>query len=193
MKKVFVGLLISCMLLGSVPVFAAEAEVASEPIEVNWSDIVEEAEAAGSDIISQGEFYTFEDVAVQMWVPSVMMETELTEEDVENGYIAYFATSDEDAAAAVVYIDAAGMDLAAYKEMLAEDEEVTGLADGIFNGISCIGYDLEEKDTSCIAFETEAGYILEFSFAPVSDENYAGVIAMMMASIQPQEESDTEA
>ena len=45
-------------------------------------------------------------------------------------------------------------------------------------------YDLEENDTSVVAFATEAGYILEFSFAPVSDEGFAATVLLMVASIQ---------
>ncbi len=192
MKKMIAGLLVSGMLFSTVPAFAGETE-ASKPVEVNWSDIVEQLEAVGSDVISQGEFYTFDEVAAMMWVPNGLTPQELTDEDVENGMIAYFSTDEGDAAASVVYVDADGIDLEGYKESLAEDEEVSDLSDAIFNGIPCIGYDLVDRDTRCIAFETVDGHILEFSFAPVSDEDYSSVMTMMMASIQPEQEAETEA
>ena len=51
-----------------------------------------------------------------------------------------------------------------------------------------------EKDTTCVSLATEAGYILEFSFAPMSDEGFQTVIAFMGASIQPEDaEESTEA
>ena len=100
MKKMMAGLLASCMLLSAAPAYAAETEAAA-PVEINWSDVTDALEAAGQDPLEMGDFYTFNDIACMMWAPHGLEPQELTEEDTENGMIAYFSTEEGDAAASV--------------------------------------------------------------------------------------------
>ena len=199
-KKVLAVMLASCMIFGAVGVMADDsaaesvdstAEAEGGVIEFNWEDVT--SQEGAEDMIAAGEFKTFDEIACQMWVPNVMAPVELTDEDIENGYIGYFSTAEEDGIASVMYVDAGGMDIETYKAELAADEEVTGLTDVVINGIQGIGYDLEDKDTTCVSFPTESGYILEFSFAPASDENFAAVVMCMIASIQPEEVAEDSA
>ena len=111
----------------------------------------------------------------------------------EQGFIAYYQTADEDAAASVVYADVQGMDLETYKAELEKTEGVEKIEDLVVNGIPCVSYDMPEADTTCISFATEAGYILEFSFKPMSDEGFQSVVAYMGASIQPEETEEAAA
>lgn len=111
---------------------------------------------------------------------------ELTDEDKESGYIAYFMPEDESAALAVMYVDANGMTLEEYKALLP-DAGATEIEDVIVNGMPAITYVLEENDTVCISFATEAGYIFEVSGAPKSDEGFSAVLAFVMASLQETE------
>ena len=192
MRKLFVGILVSCVMLNGIVACAGETE--SGATELKWEDFVALNDAADEDIISQGDFVTFDEIACQMWVPNVMKAVELTDEDVEAGYIGYFSTEDEENVAAVMYVDVDGMDLDGYIEYLAGEDDVEEVARMTINGLPAVSYDMPEKDTTCVAFETEAGYILEFSFAPMSDENYQGIIAFMGGSIQPADvEESTEA
>ena len=191
MKKLFVGMLVSCMLLNGAVVLADETEPTTS--ELNWEDIVAINEAADMDILSEGDFVVFDDIACQMWVPNALEPAELSDEDVEAGYIGYFVSEDGENVAAVMYVDADGMSLEEYLESLQADEEVTDAAMMTVNGNPAVSYDMPEKDTTCLAFGTEAGYILEFSFAPMSDEDYQGIIAFMAGSIMPADEAETEA
>ena len=147
--------------------------------EVNWDKFQEEA----AETVAKGDFVSFDEISVKMWVPTVLTAVELSEEEQEEGYIAYFMTEDESAAISVMYVDVDGMELEEYK---AELEEVgaTDIEDVVVNGLPAVTYTLEEDDTACIAFTTEAGYILEVAAAPVSDEGFAASITMVMASIQ---------
>ena len=52
------------------------------------------------------------------------------------------------------------------------------------NGLPSVTYVLEESDTACIAFTTEAGYVLEVAGSPKSDEGFAAILSFVMASIQ---------
>ena len=90
MKKLVVLILALCMLCSAA--FAAD---------LNWSDV----EEAASQIA--GEFKTFDEISVKIWIPDTLQAVELSDDDRENGYIGYFA--DENSAVAVQYVDMNGM------------------------------------------------------------------------------------
>ena len=50
--------------------------------------------------------------------------------------------------------------------------------------VEAVSYVPEENDAACVSFATEAGFIFEVSGAPKSDENFAALLSMVMASIQ---------
>lgn len=168
MKKLFALVLVMILALSAVSAMAAE---------LNWSDVEEGA----SQI--EGDFVTFDEIAVKIWMPAVFQATELTDEDVENGYIGYYMPADESAAVAVQYVNTDGMTLEEYSAKL-EEAGLTGIETGTVNGLPCVSYDNTEADASSIAFTTEAGYILEVTCAPMSDEGFAAVAMMIVASIQ---------
>lgn len=181
LKKALGLVLAACMIFGSVSVMAEE-----DVMELSWENVT--SQEGAEDMIAQGEFVTFDEVACKIWVPSVMKPVELTEEDVEDGYIGYFSTDEGDGIAAVMYVDA-GLSLEEYKDALAEEDDVTNITDVIVNGLAGIGYDLDDNDSSCISFVTDGGYILEFTFYPVSDEDFAATAMCMIASIQAEEDA----
>ena len=100
-------------------------------------------------------------------------------------YIGYYQPEDGSAAIAVMYVDADGMTLDEYKEKLTE-AAATEMEDFVINGMEAVSYVLEESDTACVSFVTEAGYIFEVSGSPKSDENFAALLSMVMASIQAE-------
>lgn len=169
MKKLVSLVLVAVMMMCAVPAFATETTV------VNWADLQEQ----GAETIARGEFVVFDEIAVKMWVPAGLNAVELTDEDKESGYIAYFMPEDESAALAVMYVDANGMTLEEYKALLP-DTGATEIEDVIVNGMPAITYVLEENDTVCISFATEAGYIFEVSGAPKSDEGFSAVLALWL-------------
>lgn len=164
----------------------AGAEAAAN--ELNWEDVAEAVEEAGWE----GDFVSFDEIAVKMYVPDALQMTELTDEDRESGYIAYFMTEDESAAASVMYVDAGGMELEEYQTYLEGEADVDEVEAGILNGVPVLTYTMPENDTACVSLATEAGYILEFAFSPISDEGFESVAQIMMASIQPDEQAEAE-
>ena len=158
-----------------------EAAAPTEPIVINWDELQQQA----ADTIAQGEFITFDEIAVTMWMPNALTAVELTEEDLAQGYIGYYQPEDGSAAIAVIYGDINGMTLEEYKEQLAQSG-ATDIEDVVINGIEAVSYALEDTDTACVAFVTEAGYVFEVSGAPKSDEGFAAVLSMVMASIQAE-------
>ena len=195
MKKIIAAMLVSCMVLSPAVVMAEESTESTdstEMTEVNWEeDIV--TPGVFEDVIKDGRFVTFDEIAVQMWVPNVLEDVELTDEDKKDGYIGYYQSADGSYAAAVMYVDVKGEDLEAYKTDLEGMDDVSNIADMVINGLSCVSYDMTETDTSAIAFTTNDGYILEFSFAPVSDEDFMSVASLMFCSIMPEQAATSEA
>lgn len=169
MKKIVAILMMLCMLL--------TATAFAEAAEVNWADVEPAIEAYGL----QGDFVTLDEIAVKIWIPASMQAVELTEEDVQQGFIAYFA--DDEASISVVYVDVEGMTLEDYAAQVAEagGQEVTT---EVINGLPALEYQLPENDCLCVAFTTEAGYILEITMAPLSVEGADIAWGIVGSSIQ---------
>ncbi len=174
MKKIVCVLMALCLMLAAT---AAMAEAT-----LNWSDF----EPILSESGVNGEFVTFDQVAVKIWIPEGMNAAELTQEDIDKGFIGYFAPEDQSAALSVVYVDTDGMTLEQYGENLAGQDGVTEIEYGTVNGLPCVTYQIPDQDSVSIAFTTEAGYILEVTCWPVSEENATLVWGAVTASIQPE-------
>ena len=170
MKKLF-ALVLALLMLGS---FAC-----AEGVNLSWDDVAEQAATI------EGEFKTFDEISVKIWIPDVLKESELSDEDREGGYIGYFMTDDQSAAVGVQYVDMNGMSLDDYQEAISEDEGVTEIERGTLNGFDALSY--EYNGNGVIAFTTEMGYILEVSCGPLSDDGFKAVAAIVICSIQPAE------
>ena len=165
MKKLVVLILALCMLCSVA--FANE---------LTWASV----EEAASKIA--GEFKTFDEISVKIWIPEVLQAVELSDEDRESGYIGYFAS--DDAAVAVQYVNMEGMSLEEYEAQLKEDSEVSDIEAGTVNGLPALSYAIKDKDTGVVAFTTEMGYILEVACGPVSNEGFAQMVGIILSSIQ---------
>lgn len=165
MKKLVVLILALCMLCSVA--FANE---------LTWASV----EEAASQIA--GEFKTFDEISVKIWIPEVLQAVELSDEDRESGYIGYFAS--DDAAVAVQYVNMEGMNLEEYEAQLKEDSEVSDIEAGTVNGLPALSYAIKDKDTGVVAFTTEMGYILEVACGPLSNEGFAQMVGIILSSIQ---------
>lgn len=170
MKKILIAFLTFALMLCAVGAMADE---------LSWT----EAEAMIEQGGWTGDFAEIEEVGLKMWVPEELLPVELTDEDVEEGYIAYFMTEDESAAVAVMAFDPDGMTLEDYAAELPE-LGATNIAQGLVNGIAAISYDLAENDAVCLAMVTDDGYLVEITTAPMSDEDFRAIAFCMVSSIQ---------
>ena len=170
MKKLF-ALVLALLMLGSI--------ACAEGVSLSWDDVAEQAASI------EGEFKTFDEISIMIWIPDALEETELSDEDKEGGYIGYFMTEDQSAAVAVQYVDVNGMTLEDYQAAIAEDEGVTEIEAGTVNGLPALSY--EYDGNGVIAFATERGYILEVSCGPLSDDGFKAVAAIVICSIQSAE------
>lgn len=171
MKKLTALLLALCLMLGTTALAG----------EITWGAV----EEAASQI--EGEFHTFDEIAVKIWIPAVLKEAELADEYKEAGYIGYFVTEDQTAAVAVMYVNAEGLSLEEYKAYLVNEAGVDEktIEPGTVNGLDCLSY--EYNGSGVLAFTTQMGYILEVSGSPLTDENFTQTLSIIMASIQAAE------
>ncbi len=188
--KKSVSLFLAAAMTASMMAFPAMADETEAAEGIYWTDEIQEMlEAQGIT----GDFVTFDEIAVKMYVPDVLQEVELTDEDREAGYIGYFSTEDQEAQVGVMYVNADGMTVEEYAAELEGMDGVTDVEMGVLNGLDAVTYSMPDTDVAAIAFATQAGALLEFSFAPMSDEGFSSVASIMMASIMPDETAETEA
>ena len=105
MKKLIAILISLCLMLAAAGAFAETATT-----EMSWETVEPLLETYGLE----GDFETFDEVAVQIWIPSSMTRLELTQEDVDKGFIAHFLDEDQTAQVSVVYVDVDGTTLEAF-------------------------------------------------------------------------------
>lgn len=177
MKKLIAILISLCLMLAAAGAFAETATT-----EMSWETVEPLLETYGLE----GDFETFDEVAIQIWIPSSMTRSELTQEDVDKGFIAHFLDEDQTAQVSVVYVDVDGTTLEEYEKMLP-DYGVSDIEELVINDIPALSYTVEETDSVTIAFETEGGYILEITMAPKSAEG-ADIAWYIVASSIMEEE-----
>lgn len=181
MKKLF-ALILSLCLLAACCAFAEEAEEDNGMPEINWADF----EEAASQI--DGQFVAIADLGLKMFVPAVFGNAEVSEEQKAAGVIAILSTADGAGRVSITYQNLGEMDDEAFVEEL-EKAGATDIDPAILNGGDAMSYDLEVNGTKTtnVVIPFEGGDIVTFSFAPMDDEGFKGVAAIMIASIQDAE------
>ena len=164
MKKLFALVLALCLLCGCT---------ALADNEISWEQVEPLLEQSGVN----GNLYTFDQIAVAIFIPEGLESVELP----NDSYIGYFAAEDG-SAVAVQYVNVEGMDLETYTAALP-GVGATEIETGTVNGLPCVTYEVPANKTMNIAFTTEAGYILEVVVGPVEDDNAKTAAGFIMASV----------
>lgn len=144
-----------------------------------WSTVEEFAAMVDED----ADFYQIGDYDLAMWIPSPLGETELTDEDIENGYIAYLMTDDGEDGVSVTVTPAEGVTLKELKEFY-EEEGIEGVELGLINGIPVLTYTYDETDSMNALFMSDDDEFMQVSCWPASDDNFSTVATLIMSSIQ---------
>ena len=140
----------STMFAGTAFAEAEAEEAAAEAVELSWDMVADKAAEV------EGDFVTFDEIAVKIWVPAEMQAVELT------------------------------MSIEDYTAELQGMDDVTEIEPGVVNGLPCVSYMMPENESANIAFATEQGYILEVTLAPTSDEEFGTYASLITCSIQAE-------
>lgn len=194
MRKL-ISLLLVVLLLGAIPcaAFAAEEKQAVVPIEepveeeaaetpeYYWENVEPYMEALGLE----GKFYSFEYFGLDMWVPDELEFQELTDEEIEEGMIAYATNADESWKFALVNLsyDEQIESLYEWQNILKEQEGIEESVICYVNDLIALQYLMPEKDCFICDLRVNDGSILEFVWEPFSDEAYAVNAGFMSNSL----------
>lgn len=176
MKKIMLVVLAVLMLTFA----AVSAQETQTVVELNWEDFAEMA----SEIDSDAQFFYVGETGLVMWIPSVLHDVELTEEDVEDGMVAFLSTEEGDAVVSVMYFDLEGATFDDVYQNLSADADYSDVELLEINGLPAVSLVYGEEDTMIVNFVNDEGGMLQFMFYPQSDEGFAAVAAFMTASIQ---------
>ena len=170
MRKLF---LLFCLLC--LPLFPAQAD------EINWVEL----EPFAADAGLTGRFHILEDVGLKLWLPDAYSRMELTQEVIENEFIAYFSTADNASAVGVTCTMADVPDLESYAGMLPE-LKAQDLSLDTINGMDAVSCIIPDSESYNVAFMPVPGQLLEFVLTPVSDDSSAYTASLIAASIQSE-------
>lgn len=176
MKKLLIALMLVC--LAAMP-FSAMAEAAAELPELNWADVAE----AVADI--PGDFVSSADLGVKFWLPAILQPAELPQIDTDAFKMMNLYATEDGYASLGVSMSAMGDDIAAYCNLLAEQGGASDFEELWINGLYAISYEVAENDAAVVCFPRDDGTVLTFMMSPLSDEGFASLVAIMMASFQP--------
>lgn len=153
--------------------------------EMNWSDGEERVKEEGI----KGKFVSLDDVAIKFWIPDDYKAVEITDEEKKEGFIAYYESKKDKGIVSVVYTDNGCKTLDEYKKELKKMSDVSEIEDCMVNDLECVGYRMKEQDSLSLSFSTDQDKILEFTFAPVTDEDDDSITvpAYIMSSIMESE------
>ena len=174
MKKFLATLMTLALLLTSA------AGLAETVPEINWEMV--DIESTGIE----GDWYTLNAVALQIWIPDTFEAAEITEED-GPGVVVKFMAPDGTAGIFGQLIE--GYEGATTEDMI-ERISANGATDierCILNGLDAVSYSIPDTDAAYVAFVTASGNFMQFVFVPVSDEGFSSLAQIVTASIMPEQ------
>ena len=143
----------------------------------------EEAEKKVEELKLKGRIVTFDDVAVQMWIPDEYVSAPVDSDSAAEGTIACFTTEEEDCGFKVDYVDAEGTDLDGAVKLLEKEKAFSDIEKAVINGNTGVIYTDNKEDSSSVIFETEQGCFFRVTMFPVSDEEFQKNAILAFASI----------
>ncbi len=194
MRKMLALLLAAVLWTGAFPAAGASGFDKSDLVEIveyTWEEALEAIGTVGW----QGLTYKLEDANLKYWAPKGLVETKLTEEGKQAGYLAYHISSDESLTMAVTRSGAVTTREDFIKSL--EDYGAAGVRVQNINGTDWVLYEdanLRQKPSGsnkygfrCLvaALPTEEG-VVEFVFY-IQSEVTEYVTDIIMASIEPIE------
>ena len=174
MKKLLAILLtLAVMCSFGVSALAADTETTT----FTWEAVQKDA----AEVDKDGQFAQIGTFGI--WIPSIYTAADLTEERIEQGYLANLVTKDLSSAVMAFTDTADGWsnldDLAKQYNEAGMEAEVVNV-----NGLPALLFTNAESDTINVSFLESDDTTVTFSFYPYSDENVAALSYLMISSIQ---------
>ncbi len=177
MKKLFAVVL--SLVLALAAVSFAETAATAEVKEIKWEDYIPLSEEIG------GQMAAIEDLGIQMFIPSILSDTEITEENAAFGNFLMLQNETGDMGVVGMKLDG---DLNTVVQAYLDDG-ATGLTQMSINGIPVVNFnrEVDGRLTTNLAMpaSNSAGEpsVVLFTFAPAGEET-ADLFRVMVASLQ---------
>ena len=153
---------------------------AEETTTFTWDEVANEVDNIDPD----AKIVQIADWNLCMWLPSAFSEDELTQEDIDYGYISRLIDAQQTSMVAITIDESlqASLDdwLKAFVDSGYTDAEIV-----VINGIQALMYTDSKNDTINVMYLlVDSDQVLLFSFYPYSDENFKAIIYYMVSSLQ---------
>ena len=150
-----------------------------DSIELVWDDVLTLALEKNPEMLNGG-FVVFEEAGLKMWVPENFIPAELSDEEKGMGLVAVYGTEN---GCFTIVKSALTIDETTAYQAEVEASGATDILTLLINGDYALSYTIEPGDTTVVACFVPDG-VVEFSFQPMSDNDFSTLAATMMASIQ---------
>ena len=176
MKKLLTLLLVAVLLLPTLALAEGANEITFD--ENNIANV-------------DGEFYPLDDFELMFFLPSVLVEGEVTDDMAAQNVYAVFTTA-EGCTMSIGYgpaVDGDGNAIDNIEDLCAYfvSNGLTNASVGAVNGIKCIAWSDEESNMMGTVYLTEANNQLAFNFSHANDETFNSVAALVITSVMPLE------
>ena len=179
MKKLFIVLLALCLFV--VP---AMAQTQDNPQEITWEELEESFAETGYNY----DFWNINDHGFQIMIPAGLDPIELSQENIDNGFVAVFATEDQDVQVLISYRNLGCETLAELEQLVVENIENAQIVGYyVINGLNALMFlNPGDEDLTAAIGTTEPGYFIQVSIKPViSNEEINKLSGFIFGSIQP--------
>ena len=145
---------------------------------------------------ASGNFVAVGDLGLQFYLPANFVALEVSETDIARGVLAVLAAEDGSLSMSITVAGVADAEgnLITDLEGLANFYAANGVTEmeiAYFNDVPALFYTLHTPvDYNNLAFVTEEGYFISFSFLPNGTEEMANLANVMLMSVMPVTEEE---
>ena len=174
MKKLFCAILAVALMF----TFAALAE--QETQTYNWSDY----ESLIDQLGAKGNFYEYKNKGFKLWIPESLAQFELTEDQINSGWIDVFSTEDQNLSIIVQFNQVEDVNTLQEFEKYAEGQyEASSYA--VINNFDVLMLLRKQGDTMTVVIPGEDNYFLQITYNGMTEQAFKNLTGISLASIQP--------
>ena len=181
MKKLLIVFLALCLF-----VFPAMAQTQDDPQVITWDELEESFLETGYNY----DFWNIYDLGFKIMIPAGLEPVELSQENIDDGFAAIFATEDQNIMVLISYRDLGCETLEEVAQLVLENIEDAKFG-GFFkiNGFDAIMFLNPGNDDLTVAIgTTEPKHFIQVSIKPISNEEINKLSGFIFGSIQPLDE-----